>query len=54
MGGTHDHPGRHGGIGEPGHAIFWAKNTPVERDRKWLEPRYKYADWPKYPPPGSW
>ena len=28
--------------------FYWAKNTPVDRDFDWVEPRYKYRDWPKY------
>ncbi|MGH7968630.1 MAG: prepilin-type N-terminal cleavage/methylation domain-containing protein [Limisphaerales bacterium] len=28
--------------------FYWAKNTPVDRDFNWVEPRYKYRDWPKY------
>jgi prepilin-type processing-associated H-X9-DG protein len=34
--------------------FYWAKKTPLDRDWKWVEPRYKYADWPKYLPAGSW
>ena len=26
----------------------WPKKTPRDRDFEWIEPRYKYADWPKY------
>ncbi len=26
----------------------WAKKTPRDRDFEWIEPRYKYSDWPKY------
>ena len=28
--------------------FYWAKHTPVDRDLDWVEPRYKYRDWPKY------
>jgi prepilin-type processing-associated H-X9-DG protein len=30
--------------------FYWAKNRPVDRDWNWVEPRYKYADWPKFLP----
>jgi prepilin-type N-terminal cleavage/methylation domain-containing protein len=30
--------------------FYWAKNTPVDRDFGWVEPRYKYGGWPKYLP----
>ncbi len=26
----------------------WPKKTPRDRDFEWVEPRYKYKDWPKY------
>jgi len=28
--------------------FYWAKKTPRDRDFEWVEPRYKYKDWPKY------
>jgi len=28
----------------------WARKTPRDRDFEWIEPRYKYNDWPKYLP----
>jgi prepilin-type N-terminal cleavage/methylation domain-containing protein len=28
--------------------FYWAKKTPRDRDFDWIEPRYKYNDWPKY------
>jgi len=28
--------------------FYWAKKTPRDRDFDWVEPRYKYRDWPKY------
>jgi len=28
--------------------FYWAKNRPRDRDFEWVEPRYKYRDWPKY------
>ena len=31
--------------------FYWAKATPRDRDFEWVEPRYKYAGWPKYLPP---
>jgi len=34
--------------------FYWARNLPLDRDWKWVEPRYKYADWPKYLPADSW
>ena len=33
--------------------FFWAKKTPRDRDFEWVEPRYKYKDWPKYLPGGG-
>ncbi len=26
----------------------WANKTPRDRDFEWIEPRYKYNEWPKY------
>ncbi len=34
--------------------FYWAKKSPLDRDWKWVEPRYKYAGWPKFLPAGSW
>ncbi len=28
--------------------FYWAKKTPIDRDWEWVQPRYKYAEWPKY------
>ncbi len=33
--------------------FYWAKNSPVDRDWNWVWPRYKYNEWPKYMPAGS-
>jgi prepilin-type N-terminal cleavage/methylation domain-containing protein/prepilin-type processing-associated H-X9-DG protein len=33
--------------------FYWNKKTPVDRDWLWVEPRYKYRDWPKYMPKGA-
>jgi hypothetical protein len=28
--------------------FYWTKAKPVDRDWAWVEPRYKYAEWPRY------
>ena len=28
--------------------FYWAKKTPIDRDWDWVQPRYKYAEWPRY------
>ncbi len=28
--------------------VFWVKAKPIDRDFAWVQPRYKYRDWPKY------
>jgi prepilin-type N-terminal cleavage/methylation domain-containing protein len=33
--------------------FYWSKNSPVDRDWNWVWPRYKYNEWPKFMPPGS-
>jgi prepilin-type processing-associated H-X9-DG protein len=31
-----------------GVTFYWAKATPRDRDFEWIEPRYKYKEWPRY------
>jgi len=28
--------------------FYWPKKTPRDRDFEWVEPRYKYLEWPRY------
>jgi prepilin-type N-terminal cleavage/methylation domain-containing protein/prepilin-type processing-associated H-X9-DG protein len=28
--------------------FYWAKKTPIDRDWNWIEPRYKYSEWPRF------
>jgi prepilin-type N-terminal cleavage/methylation domain-containing protein/prepilin-type processing-associated H-X9-DG protein len=28
--------------------FYWAKKTPIDRDWNWIQPRYKYAEWPRF------
>jgi len=30
--------------------FYWAKATPRDRDFEWVQPRYKYKEWPRYFP----
>jgi prepilin-type N-terminal cleavage/methylation domain-containing protein/prepilin-type processing-associated H-X9-DG protein len=34
--------------------FYWPKATPRDRDFEWIEARYKYKEWPKYMPPGTY